>query len=126
MPRALRGVAGAGLSSPARRVAKATTPTAKVHTPSTAAVDTDHTKLSAARNLYVIRSDKQLGTAQRRLWLLGRGAQCAYQKCSLVAGVRQIGTTTGITVVIVITTIGIGATGGATGTTTIGIPGTDR
>ena len=44
-----------------------------------------------------------------------------------MAGVRPIETTTGITMaVIVITTIGIRATGGATGTTMIGIPGTDR
>jgi hypothetical protein len=106
-------------------VALVTTPTVKVaHVPPTATIDTN--QFLGARNFRVTRSDKQLGTAQRWLWLLGRGAQCAYQKYSSVAGVRPIGTTTGSTmVVIAITTIGIGATGGATGTTTIGIPGTD-
>ena len=103
-----------------------TTPTAKVaHTASAATIDTN--QFPGARNFRVTRSDKQLGTAQRWLWLLERGTQCAYQKCSSVAGVRPIETTTtGITIVTAITIIGIGATGGAAGTTTIGIPGTDR
>ena len=54
-------------------------------------------------------------------------AQCAYHKCSPEAGIRPIGTMmTGVVTVIAITTTGIGVTDGATGTTRIGIPGTDR